>query len=219
MARRGIDTRPGLWYDRGLTADGPTRSTCMDLSGEILRTRGRAAKPVTATVVRELDEADLALLAEEKGSTTPPLKRLSERHHALARCLASGQSSGDAAIACGYVPSRVSILLADPAFTELVEFYRADVNAQYLGLHEVLAGLAHDSARELQERLEDDMSADKKELSVGQLLEMTKMGADRTGHGPQTSATNVNINVDLAGRLEAARKRVAARPLIEQDPS
>jgi hypothetical protein len=40
--------------------------------------------------VRALDAADLALLDEEKGSRTPALKRLSDRHHALARCEAIG---------------------------------------------------------------------------------------------------------------------------------
>src|SRR5690348_6944168 len=97
-----------------------------------LRTAGRAAKAVSASVIRELDETDLALLADEKGSKAAPLKRISERHHALARCLASGMAPGNAAITCGYAPSRVSILLDDPAFQELLAFYRADVNEKYL---------------------------------------------------------------------------------------
>lgn len=183
----------------------------MNLETEIFRTRGRAAKPVQAVVVRELDPVDLSLLAEEKGSRPPPIKRLSERHHALARCLASGMSPGNAAITCGYVSSRVSILLDDPAFQELVQFYREDVNSKYLGMHEVLAGLSLDAARELHERLEADVQSDDKSISIGQLVELTKLGADRTGFGPQSSQTNLNVNVDLAGRLEAARKRVAAR--------
>jgi hypothetical protein len=42
-------------------------------------------------------------------------------------------------------------------------------------------------------------------------MEITKLGADRTGFGPQSS--QLNVNVDLSGRLEAARKRVAMRKL------
>lgn len=164
---------------------------------------------MSAVQVRELDACDIALLAEEKGSKAPALKRLSERHHALARCLASGMEESDAAITCGYVTSRVSILKADPAFQELLAFYRGAVEAKYLDMHGVLAGLSLDAAMELRERLETDIEADEKKISVTQLMELTKLGADRTGFGPQ--ASQVNINVDLAGRLQAARERVALR--------
>lgn len=181
---------------------------------DTLRTTGRAAKPISAVLVRELDEADLVLLGEERGVKAAPLKRLSERHHALARCLAQGMTSGDAAINCGYVASRVSVLQADPAFQELVHFYRQDVNSKYLDMHGILAGLSIDAAMELRERLEADAEVEEKKLSVTALIELTKLGADRTGFGPQSS--QLNVNVDLAGRLEAARKRVAQRQLPKE---
>lgn len=188
----------------------------MNLEAGILRTRGRATAVVTATVVRELDEADVALLAEEKGVQAPALKRLSDRHHSLARCLASGMGEGEAAIVCGYDRSRVSILKADPAFNELLAFYRADVNSKYLDMHGVLAGLSLDAAMELRQRLEDEIQADERTMSVGQLMELVKLGADRTGYGPQTSSLNTNVNIDLAGRLEAARKRVEERKALPE---
>jgi hypothetical protein len=179
--------------------------------GDVFRVTGRASKPISAVQVRELDASDLALMNEERGTKAAPLKRLSERHHALARCLSSGMADGDAAITCGYVLSRVSILKQDPAFQELLSFYRNDVQSKYLDMHGVLAGLSLDAAMELRERLEADMNAEDKTLSVGQLIELTKVGADRTGFGPQSS--QVNVNVDLAGRLQAARERVAQRRL------
>lgn len=171
---------------------------------------------MSAVQVRELDEVDVALLDADRGSTAPPLKRLSERHHALARCLASGMADGDAAITCGYVPSRVSILKADPAFKELLVFYSSDVNSKYLDMHGVLAGLSLDAAMELRERLETDIEAEEKKISVGQLMELVKVGADRTGFGPQSS--QLNVNVDLAGRLQAARERVALRRITSEEP-
>lgn len=177
--------------------------------------KGRKAKPVEAAVVRALEPEDVGLLVEmEKGSKPSALKRISERHHALARNLAAGMSPGEAAIVCGYDLSRVSILQADPTFKELLEFYRKDVDATYRGLHERLFGLAMDAAEELSVRLEEEPE----KVSVGQLLEVVKMGADRTGHGPQSTSTNLNVNVDLANRLEEARKRVKERrfsPVIE----
>lgn len=186
----------------------------MNLSAEIFRTRGRAAKPIEAAVLRELDASDMVLLATERGTKPSAVKRLTERHHALARNIASGMQIGEAALFQGYTISRVSILQSDPAFKELLEFYREDAQRPYRDLHVRLSGLATDAAEELSSRLDDDMqmedSKDKK-ISIGQLMELTKMGADRTGFGPQ--ATNLNVNVDLAGRLEAARKRVAMRKL------
>lgn len=183
------------------------------------RTRGRAAKPITFCVTREIDSSDLDLMHTEKGSKAPALKRLGDRHHALARCLSSGMKEGDAAIACGYVLSRVSILKEDPAFKELLEFYREDVDKQYRDMHARLAGISADAADELHERLEAEMQAEEKNFSVGQLLEVIKLGADRTGHGPQSNQ-NVNVNVNLANRLEQARRRVNERKqsgvLIEQ---
>lgn len=174
------------------------------------RTRGRAARDVAFAEVRALAETDIALLGAEKGSKAPPLKRLGDRHHALARCLASGMSDGDAAIACGYVQSRVSILKGDPAFQELLAFYREDTDRAYRDMHERLAGLSRDAVDELHARLEEDMEAEEKKIGIGHLLEIAKMGADRTGHGPQSSQT-VNVNVGIAARLEAARRRVADR--------
>lgn len=188
-----------------------------DLSlGSSIRTRGRAAKPIVAAEVRELDEADLVLLDAEKGVKPPPIKKLAERHHALARALASGMSPSDAAVTCGYSLSRVSILQDDPAFKELLHFYRDDVDKQYSDLHSRLAGLSMDAASELGERLEADMQSEDKSISISQLMEITKLGADRTGHGPQSSSTNLNVNVDLADRLKQARERVAKRAVIEQ---
>lgn len=178
---------------------------------DIFRTSGRASKTLLATTVRPLEESDLCLLQEEKGSKAPAIKRISERHHSLARNLASGMAPSEAAVICGYALSRVSILQDDPAFKELLSFYRADVNASYRDLHTRLSGLALDAADELATRMEEEPE----NFSIGQLMEVTKMGADRTGFGPQSSSTNVNVNVDLASRLEAARTRVAARRALD----
>lgn len=180
----------------------------MDLSAEIFRTKGRAPKPVAAAVVRELDHADMVLLSSERGVKPSAIKRITERHHALARTIANGSMKiGEAAVLHGYTLSRVSILQNDPAFKELLAFYREDAQRPYRDLHVRLSGLATDAAEELSNRLEEKPE----DISIGQLVELTKMGADRTGFGPQ--AVNLNLNVDLAGRLEAARKRVAMRKL------
>lgn len=184
----------------------------MDAPLDIIRTRGRAERPVTAELLRPLTEADLALLSEEKGSAAPPLKRLRDRHHAIARLLAGGMRPGQVAAITGYDVSRISILQDDPAFRELLAFYREDVNSAYLGLHEQLAGLSADAVVILRERYEEDPD----QFTAGQLMEMIKLGADRTGHGPKT-VNETNININLADRLNAARQRIAER-MIDVTP-
>jgi len=178
----------------------------MDLNLETVRTRGRAPSLVTANLVREIEAPDLDLLASEKGSKAPALKRISDRHHALARAIASGMAMGEAALVCGYDISRVSILKDDPAFQELLEFYREEKDRAFRSVQDKLAGIASDALDELQTRIEDEPE----KLSVGQLLQLVTIGADRSGNGP-TSTQNLNVNEGLADRLEAARQRVKDR--------
>lgn len=184
----------------------------MDLELTPIRTRGRAARPLSAEVVRELRIEDLGLLEEEKGSKPQSLvKRLSHRHHTLAKLIASGLGHTEAGMIANYSPSRVSILLGDPSFKELVDFYRGEVDAAFLTVHEKLAGLGDDALEELRARLEEEPES----FSNKQLLEIISRMADRTGHGP--SSTQVNVNLGLAERLAEARKRVERARIIEHD--
>lgn len=175
-----------------------------DLGLDLFRTRGRAAVPVSAEIVGTVTQADLELLKTEKGSKPAPLKRIGERHHAMARMLASGMKPGEVAVAVGLHPSRVSILQDDPTFQELVAFYRENVDAVYADLHTRLAGMSADAAEELRRRLEENPE----DLGLNALMEMVKLGADRTGYGP-SSKQDVNVNVNIADRLQAARQRFA----------
>ena len=71
-------------------------------------------------------------------------------------------------------------------------------------LREELFGLSADAIEELRTRLEDSPE----KMSTAQLADLVKLGADRTGHGPQSSRTNVNVDVDVAAAMQAGRKRV-----------
>lgn len=160
-------------------------------------------QPLVAEPKRSLTAEDLARLQETKGVFTPTVKKLRDRHHSLARALVDCESQTEAAIRAGYSVSRVSILLQDPSFKELVEFYRANKQLAYKEFHAQLSHLAGTAAEELLERLEDDPEKfDQKEL-----LEIVKVTADRTGYGPQSKNLNVNVNVDLAERLARAREQ------------
>lgn len=157
--------------------------------------------PLTGEIVKAIELADLDLTPAPSKSSH--VKRLTQRHHHLARCLAKGFRNYEAAAATGYAPVTISILKSDPAFMELVEAYKEKDDLVLGELHERLAGLAVDAQDLIRDRMENDPDS----ISIGQLLAMVELAADRTGHGP-SSTTNSNINVGIAERLEAARKRV-----------
>lgn len=172
---------------------------------------GRKARPLTAEVVRELTEADLALLSTERGIKPSHIQRLSERHHALARCLASGLSVSDACAITGYTPSRVSILKGDPSFEELVSFYSSGKADLVQDLGDKMRANALEAQNILAERLEDTPDA----VGIDALLDITKLGADRTGFGPASKSTHVHMHVGFADRLKAKRIAAAGPKLIE----
>jgi len=180
---------------------------------DIFNLNGNTRTTVRADVVRPLVRADLELLAavpHPAANAVSAVKRLTDRHHALARNLAAGTPIGEAAVMVGLTLNRCSILMTDPAFIELLSFYREDVTKVYRDMHEKLAGISSTALDELADRLEDEPE----KVSTNALLDIIKMGADRTGHGPQSMQTNVNLNVDMASRLEAARRRVQQRTLV-----
>ena len=171
---------------------------------DIVSLMGRRGTSVTAAEVRPLTGKDIARITDEERATKAPcLKKLRQRHHALARALASGMPQGEAAISCGYTDAYVSTIKSSPAFTELVAFYTNEVKEAYIGMHDAMAGLSRDAVDELTDRLEVEPT----DFSVGQLIELGKFGADRTGHGPATSST-VNVKVGLADKLAQARERI-----------
>ena len=177
----------------------------ISLEGLGLRIGGRASSVLSFSETRQLEQSDLQLLSEPRGSEAPPIKKLRERHHALARVLASGTPPSEASLICNYSVSRISILLADPSFIELMNLYRDGAKERYFDGHTAMAELHLDSIEELRERLEDTPDT----FSHGQLMELAKMTADRTGLGPSTK-TEVDVKIGLADKLAAGRKRVAA---------
>ena len=176
---------------------------------------GRKTQPLTAEIVRPLVPADLALLATERGIQPTAIKRLTDSHHALARCIAEGMSHVEASAITGYTPSRISVLLDSPLFAELVAHYRGNKNAALADLHERMLTIGLVAAEELKSRLEDEPE----KIGTPTLIEALKTLADRTGHGPQTKTTNVNLNVSLAARVAEGRRRaMSAPPALEAEP-
>lgn len=153
-------------------------------------------------------QAGRLLTKAEVAEAPNGLRRLTHRHHALAKALAQGMTNIDAALVCGYAPGTVSALKTDPTFLELVKKYQSDVNFVYRGIHESLIGLAKDSMDEIAARLENEPE----KIPLPQLMEITKLAADRAGFGP-ASKTETNVNVNIGSRLDEARERARQKAI------
>lgn len=163
---------------------------------------GRRKKPLVFTIKREIEEADLALLSQSAAIGPIEIKKLSQRHHGLARLIAAGTSSGDAAIMMNYDASRVSVLLGDPAFQELIAFYQGQVDDAFIKTADKLAGFSNDVLDELQDRLESSPE----EFSTTELTRLLTVALDRTGLGPTTKSEQ-KVTLNIGDSIEAARKR------------
>lgn len=169
---------------------------------------GRRAEPPTAKIVRDLNEADLAARRLVPAAKPAPLQSLRDSHHHLARTLASDVSDTEASAITGYTPNRISILKNDPAFKELLEFYRKQQTGLFETVQDRFTALMLDCVSVIQERVEKDPDA----ITLSELRETAKFASGPAGYGPMTKSLNVNMNIDYASRLSEARKRSSPQP-------
>jgi hypothetical protein len=158
--------------------------------------------------IRVLARADLSVLLEKRPKTE--LKSLTDKHHRIARAVAAGLSNVDVAAICGITATRVSMLKQDQAFQELCAHYRGLVTADYIhqtdSYLEVLLANKLKAEVMLGDKLDAAIDGDEL-LPTRDLMAISRDAADRTGHGKVQ--TNMNVNVDFAAKLEAARRRSA----------
>lgn len=156
------------------------------------------------------------MLTEERGEQKPKklstLSMLSERHRNLARLIAMGKTDWECSIITGYTVSRISLLKSDPAMKNLIAHYSEEKDIVYVQAHEKIAQLNSTALDIMQERLEDPEHV--AEMSDAQIMKIIEASSDRSGLGP-TTKSEVQVNVNIADRLEAARKRVHEAKMAE----
>ena len=149
------------------------------------------------TYVRDLVPADLATLSQPKASTPIPIAQLRETHHMLARLIAEGRNGVECSAITGYSQSRVSILKSDPAFQELVSFYKEGVSQQYSDMHSRLATLGTIAAEVLQERILDTPETfshrELREVMDSCMAHVGPAAKVAAQQGAQSQAVNLNI--------------------------
>jgi hypothetical protein len=187
-----------------------------DLRSMIGSARGNKSSELPYHVVRELNEADMSMLLNPGpvGSTTPLIKTLRARHHHLARILAMGEDDRSASIITGYSMSRISLMRADPAFQDLVAYYKAQADAEYVGVHEQLAQLGTEVVEELQERLETKPET----FSTKDLLLLGEFALDRSVAPPKSrsdSARGVLPQINISFHKGTEQVDLLSVPVID----
>lgn len=161
------------------------------------------------------------LTQNEKLKRRPAVMRLRDSHHMMARLCALGLRPNQVALVSGYGPVRVSQLMNDPAFMELVAQYRKDKHVtDGIGLgpldnmREIAIQNALKSVRHIADHI-DEADANGELLPVREALAIFADAADRVGLGKKQ--TSINVNIDFASQLDRAIKR--SGKTIEGNPS
>jgi hypothetical protein len=187
-----------------------------------------ASRIVTATIEGILEEEDLLGLlnavhvADDTGNKTvhvatsnvvkplsepPSLKRIKERHHGVARLIASGLSQSMVAAITNYNEQYLSVLLNNPAMEELVSLYRMQQNKSAEIITEKLRTVGTMALEKLADRMED--------LDDNTLVSVAKLGLDRAGHGP-ASTQKIQQETHFIDHGELMRLNAEARKRNEE---
>ncbi len=179
--------------------------------------RGRARTNGTDNLIEDIGqlgpehvEAAAQWLADGKpslGTTPTDLKAIRHTHHRLAQLLAGGMKDFQAARLCNYSPGRVTDLRNDPAFAELMAYYKDYVDEEFKDFVSTASALSMDVLGRVQEML--DLTPEKFTPTIA--IEALRVIAPLGGHAPVSKSINLNVNADLADRLSAARRRVHDR--------
>lgn len=182
----------------------------------------RGSRDLQVDFLREITEADRAMLVALDGATGTSrptvVQRLRDSHHRAAKAFAAGMTPAQVAHQTGYSLNRLSVLLNDKSFCDLIEVYRKAGHDEFLEYSDLATANMIRGEFIVAEALQE--VADRETpLSLGELrpvLDIIASRQDRFGFPKQ--AVNHNVNHDFAGRLQAARQRsglalASARPL------
>ncbi len=133
------------------------------------------------------------------------VKRIRERHHIVARMFANGMSIAEVAAQTGWTENHLRLLVNQtPAFQELIAHYQRE-DAGRKAVLEEYTELLRKRLLMSEQLLHDRLNEEGDDISINELLRLVADAADRTGYSKAN--VNLNVNLDFAAALEAARKR------------
>tara|TARA_R110002153_G_scaffold274298_1_gene448177 strand:+ start:2144 stop:2683 length:540 start_codon:yes stop_codon:yes gene_type:complete len=162
--------------------------------------------------------SDLAALGQASSETSAGNvlpSQMRDRHHTIARMLALGFKQTQIAAVTGMSGSRISVIKKAPAFIELLTFYQEESGAEFRDLTERFKHLGMEITGELLGRLEAEPEA----ISTGELRELLKTVADRSGYSPVQKSITLSASIDpeqMERLKDAARTQETIRTVGSQ---
>ena len=181
----------------------PIDELALDILGAVPVGPGRKSTQLHAEFNRELTPLELSLPAA-KAPAQGQIQKLRSSHHAAARYFALGMKNYEVSAVTGYTEARLSVLKNDPSFQELITYYQNNAAEKVVELRERMLTVGLDALDVLQERLDERPD----DFKNGELTDVVRTMADRTGNGPSSSSVNVNVNAELTDVMAKARARV-----------
>jgi hypothetical protein len=139
----------------------------------------------------------------------PIIERFRFAHHNVAMMFAAGLTIQEVQKRTGFTPRRLSLLLDDPTFCELIEHYRKphveNLNNAIGEASEMMAFAHSASLRQICDRLEDADEEGSDPIPLPHLIKIHGEMADRTGFSKHSTKTVLNI--DFATALDRAIER------------
>jgi hypothetical protein len=133
----------------------------------------------------------------------------------MAQLFACGLKTKEVAELTGYSLARVSVLRSNPAFDDLVDQKRGvdevEIRDGMQAYYQIILENGLKAERKLADKLDDDDETE--ELSVRELISISRDSADRVGLSKRTVQTN--ISVDFAQMLDRAIARTRTVKEIE----
>lgn len=186
------------------------------LSAKLSPARGgrKPSVPLSIGTPRELTEDDLQELVTPTALGTQPsqIQRIRSTHHRLAQLIAEGRKGTEISLIMGYSQSRISILQSDPAFQELVAFYKNQQTAIFLNVQERLADLGMAATEEIRERLEENPS----DFTVNQLLDVQKAAFDRSIAPPKVTQNPTESMLARVMLMNEEERRIEASNVLRR---
>src|SRR5215475_4085603 len=164
---------------------------------------GRTGVQLLMTKSRDLTQGDLLLLAtqpkKERHVPAPTIQTLRATHHQAARLIARGLTYQQVAREVGRTAQRISDLMRDPTFCELVVYYEKQVEEVVTEESIEFGGIVKDVARlaleEIQERLDDPVK--RSQIPVGELRQLAGDALSRTVLPQKTAQPIVTAPVKI----------------------
>lgn len=160
------------------------------MMSNLLNARGAIAAPLFLEVIRELVPADLIDLINAPAQAVPVLQRIRAIHHRQAVLLAEGRTINEVAAIVGTTPARLQQLTKDPAFSELMGYYKDQIITAMLEdaarIKDKLVDAGEMAVDEMIVRLESDQL--RSAMPIGEVRKIAEMALDRTVAPPKATS-------------------------------